>query len=340
MSWKRGDEIRRAMSLLEVKNLNTQFFTSRGIVPAVAEVEFHVEEGKVTAIIGESGSGKSVTAMSILNLVSKPGRVVGGEILFQGLNLLTLTKSQLRDVRGRDITMIFQEPMTSLNPVMTCGTQVREVLKIHHKGMSREQQDRKVIQLFQRVGIPDPKRRLREYPHQLSGGMRQRVMIAIALACNPKLLIADEPTTALDVTIQAQILELLTKLKEETGMAILLITHDFGVVAQMADEVIVMYAGQVQEQGQVWEVLEDPLHPYTKGLLGSIPTLEGEGKRSGEKLYCIEGTVPSLIHLPGGCAFCPRCTKALDRCSMEKPPLFAAGSGRKVRCWQYEGVVS
>lgn len=324
------------MKLLEVKNLNTQFFTSRGVVPAVSDVAFEVEKGKVTAIIGESGSGKSVTAMSILNLVSKPGRVVGGSVIFDGVDLLALNKRQIRDVRGKDISVVFQEPMTSLNPVMTCGKQVREVMKIHNKEMKRGQQDEKVIELFKRVGIPDPERRLGEYPHQLSGGMRQRVMIAMALACSPKLLIADEPTTALDVTIQAQILDLLSKLKDETGMAILLITHDFGVVAEMADEVIVMYAGCVQEQGEVWEVLEEPLHPYTQGLLKSIPTIDGDGKNSTEKLFCIEGTVPNLLKLPEGCDFCERCTKSVEICGQKKPPLFDTGNGRKVRCWHYE----
>jgi len=324
------------MKLLEVKNLNTQFFTSRGVVPAVSDVTFDVETGKVTAIIGESGSGKSVTAMSILNLVSKPGRVVSGSVKLNGQDLLKFSKSQIREVRGNEIAMIFQEPMTSLNPVMTCGKQVCEVMKIHSGEMTRSEREAKVVELFQRVGIPDPERRLNEYPHQLSGGMRQRVMIAIALACNPKLLIADEPTTALDVTIQAQILDLLTKTKEETGMSILLITHDFGVVAEMADDVIVMYAGMVQEQGEVWAVLEDPLHPYTQGLLGSIPKIEGGGKHSGERLFCIDGTVPNLINLPEGCAFCERCTKSMEICGKKRPPLFDAGGGRKVRCWHYE----
>ena len=319
--------------LLEVRGLKTSFFTSRGVVPAVDDVSFNVEEGKVLAIVGESGSGKSVTAMSLIRLVSKPGKILGGEVLFEGRDLLKLKPGQVREVRGKDISVIFQEPMTSLNPVMTCGAQIREVLQVHKKQMSRQEMDKRVIELFELVGIPDAERRTKEYPYQLSGGMRQRVMVALALACEPKLLIADEPTTALDVTIQAQILDLLRDLQKKMNMAVLLITHDLGVVAEMADDVIVMYGGSVQETGTVEQVLHDPLHPYTMGLIKSIPTLEGEGKNAEERLNCIPGTVPNLIDLPPGCVFCPRCDKAMDICRRERPPVSKAEGNRSAACW-------
>lgn len=321
--------------LLEVKGLKTSFFTSRGIVPAVADIDFSVEKGRVTAIVGESGSGKSVTAMSILGLVSKPGRVIGGEIQFEGTDLLKLSKAKMREIRGKEISVIFQEPMTSLNPVMTCGAQVQEVLDVHHKEMSKKEKEDRVVKLFELVGIPEARRRLRQYPHQLSGGMRQRVMIALALACEPKLLIADEPTTALDVTIQAQILDLLKDLQQKMGMSVLLITHDLGVVAEVADDVIVMYGGSIQESGTVEEVLKNPLHPYTMGLLESIPSIEGEGKHAEERLNCIRGTVPDLLDLPEGCVFCPRCDHAMEICKQKKPPMIRIGE-RRVACWKHK----
>lgn len=321
--------------LLEVKGLQTCFFTSRGVVPAVADVDFSVEKGRVTAIVGESGSGKSVTAMSILGLVSKPGKVVAGEIQFDGKDLLKLSKAKMRDIRGKDISVIFQEPMTSLNPVMTCGAQVQEVLDVHHKELSKKEKEDRVVELFEMVGIPEARRRLKQYPHQLSGGMRQRVMIALALACEPKLLIADEPTTALDVTIQSQILDLLKDLQEKMGMSVLLITHDLGVVAEVADDVIVMYGGSIQESGTVEEVLRTPLHPYTKGLLRSIPSVDGEGKYANEKLNCIRGTVPNLLELPEGCVFCPRCDYAKEICKTKRPPMIQKGE-RRVACWMHD----
>lgn len=320
--------------LLEVKGLKTNFYTSRGIVPAVDNVSFNLDEGKVLAIVGESGSGKSVTAMSLIRLVSKPGKTVAGEIIFEGEDVLKMSPSEVRALRGEKISVIFQEPMTSLNPVMTCGAQVREVLKVHKKGMSKEDMEKRVIELFELVGIPDAKRRTKEFPYQLSGGMRQRVMIALALACEPKLLIADEPTTALDVTIQAQVLDLLRDLQKKMNMAILLITHDLGVVAEMADDVIVMYGGSVQESGTVEQVLHKPIHPYTLGLINSIPTLEGDGKNTEGRLNCIRGTVPSLINLPPGCVFCPRCDEAAGRCKQERPPLVDIAGNRRIACWQ------
>lgn len=322
------------MKLLEVNNLSTSFYTSRGIVPAVSNVSFSAEEGKVLAIIGESGSGKSVTALSILQLIAYPGRIIGGEILFQGENLLDKSKKEIRSFRGRDISMIFQEPMTSLNPSMSCGSQIREALKLH-TNTDRRQQNERIIELFQLTGIPDPRRRMKDYPHQLSGGMRQRVMIAMALACQPKLLIADEPTTALDVTIQAQILDLLSEIKKKMNMSIIIITHDFSVVKQLADEVIVMYTGKVLESGPVGEILNYPLHPYTQGLLQSIPSLE-ESKNSKGELYCIKGTVPSLLELPTGCPFHPRCEKAKDICRVKLPQYYCIQKNRTVKCWLYE----
>lgn len=318
--------------LLEVKGLRTCFFTSRGVVPAVADVDFYLEKGRITAIVGESGSGKSVTAMSILGLVSKPGKVVSGEIYFEGTDLLQLSKAKMRDIRGKDISVIFQEPMTSLNPVMTCGAQVREVLDVHQKGLSKKEKEERVVELFELVGIPESRRRLKQYPHQLSGGMRQRVMIALALACEPKLLIADEPTTALDVTIQAQILDLLKDLQKKMDMSVLLITHDLGVVAEVADDVIVMYGGSIQEAGTVEDVLRKPLHPYTVGLLQSIPSIEGEGKHANEKLNCIRGTVPNLLEIPEGCVFWPRCDHATELCKKKRPPVFN-NKDRRVACW-------
>lgn len=324
------------MKLLEIHDLSTHFFTSRGVVPAVSHVSFSAEEGKVLAIVGESGSGKSVTAMSILQLVTRPGRTVGGEILFRGEDLLKKSANEIRAVRGRDISMVFQEPMTSLNPVMTCGAQIREALGLHTT-MTHQEQTNRILALFGMVGIPEPERRMRDYPHQLSGGMRQRVMIAMALACEPKLLIADEPTTALDVTIQAQILDLLREIRRKMNMSILLITHDLGVVSQMADDVIVMYAGKVLEAGSASDVLRTPLHPYTQGLLRAIPTLEGAGKRGGSELYCIRGTVPNLLEMPKGCPFHPRCECAMERCKFESPGYTGHGNGRKVCCWLYEG---
>jgi len=326
----------RKMHLLEIKNLSTQFFTYRGVVPAVSDVGFDIDKGKVVAIVGESGSGKSVTAFSIVRLVSPPGRIVEGSIMMNGKNLLELSERDIQKVRGKDISMIFQEPMTSLNPVMTCGGQIREVLSLHSR-MTKAEQTGHIVELFKMVGIPEPESRLNEYPHELSGGLRQRVMIAMALACNPQLLIADEPTTALDVTIQAQILDLLKNLQKKTGMSVLLITHDFGVVAEMADDVIVMYTGRVMERAAVDEILRKPLHPYTQGLLRSIPSLDDKGKNSGERLFCIDGTVPSLLNMPEGCSFSPRCEKAMDICREKAPGLIDAGNGHKVCCWLYEG---
>ena len=323
------------MHLLEVSHLNTQFRTSRGTVMAASDVNFQIEAGEIVAIVGESGSGKSVTAQSILQLISPPGKIVGGEILLEGDDLLKKDRKQMCAVRGKDISMIFQEPMTSLNPAFTCGSQVVEVLLLHQK-MTKKEARAEAANLFRMVGIPDPERRLDEYPHQLSGGMRQRVMIAIALACRPKLLIADEPTTALDVTIQAQILDLLKTLQAETGMSILLITHDFGVVSEMADRVIVMYAGKTLEMGKIRDIMDRPLHPYTQGLLQAIPLLQGGGKRAGERLYSIDGMVPNLAKLPAGCSFSPRCTKCCEKCHQEMPPTFKLADGRTVRCWLYE----
>lgn len=301
-------------------------------MPSVDGVSFDLAPGETLAIVGESGCGKSVTSLSIMGLVqTPPGKIVNGEILYQGQDLLKKSKKEMRAIRGNEISMIFQEPMTSLNPVFTVGQQIMESFRIH-QGLNKKQAREKTIEMIRLVGIPAPEKVVDEYPHELSGGMRQRIMIAMALACNPKVLIADEPTTALDVTIQAQIIRLMCRLKEETGTAIILITHDLGVVAQIAQNAMVMYAGQAVEYAPVRSIYKDPLHPYTQGLLKSIPKLN----ESSDTLYNIKGTVPSPKDYPKGCRFCPRCDCAKAVCAEKQPPLIELPDGRKVRCWKYD----
>lgn len=322
-------------ALLRVEDLKTYFFTDTAVIKAVDGVSFEVNAGETLAVVGESGSGKSVTAMSILQLVaSPPGRIVGGRILFKGRDLVGLSNLEMRSIRGKEISMIFQEPMTALNPVYTCGEQIIETLVLHEHITRREAKVR-AIELLDRVGIPAAKQRVNEYPHQMSGGMRQRVMIAMALACKPALVIADEPTTALDVTIQAQILELLGELQRELGMAVILITHDLGVVAETADRVAVMYAGQVVEYSDVLEIFTRPLHPYTAGLQASLPKL-GEVV---DRLRVIPGTVPNPARFPVGCRFHPRCPVMIDKC-LEDPPLEAIVGPHLSRCWRAREIAA
>jgi len=320
------------MALLEVENLQTHFATLDGVVRAVEGLSFHIDAGETVAIVGESGCGKSVTSMSILRLIQEPPGKIAGRISFQGRNLLDLSEAEMRDIRGNSISMIFQEPMTSLNPVLTVGRQIGETLQLH-QGMSQRDAEAKAVEMLTLVGIPAPGRRVREYPHQLSGGMRQRVMIAMALACNPKLLIADEPTTALDVTIQAQILDLMRDLKTSMGSAIMLITHDLGVVAEMAQRVVVMYAGRKVEEAAVTEIFGRPMHPYTRGLIGAVPKLGSsldEGARG--KLAEIPGLVPSLRRPIIGCAFAGRCPMATDLCRSMAPAIEAKAPDHLVAC--------
>ena len=324
--------------LLEVKHLSTSFQTSGGTVKAVNDVSLAIERGSTVALVGESGSGKSVTSLSIMRLVAPPGEIVAGEIIFDGRDLLTLSEQEMRRLRGREIAMIFQDPMTSLNPVYTVGDQVAEVIR-YHEGLSRRNSMDRAVEMMRRVRIPDAERRSSDYPHQLSGGMRQRVMIAMALACNPKLLIADEPTTALDVTIQAEILELLRTLKDEFELTMLLITHDFGVVAETADRVAVMYAGQIVEGAAVLELFRQPRHPYTEGLLRSVPKLTEQGIKHA-RLQTIEGAVPNLLDLPPGCSFAPRCKYVIAECRAGEIPLISLGGGRFSRCIRHESVGS
>jgi oligopeptide/dipeptide ABC transporter ATP-binding protein len=307
------------VKLLEVKGLKTHFFTQTGVVKAVDGISYHVDEGEVLGIVGESGCGKSVGAMSIMKLVaSPPGRIVDGEIEFEGENLLDMDDTEMRSVRGNRIAMVFQEPMTSLNPVLTIGRQLTETLELH-QNMNREEADVRAAELLAMVGIPDPVSRLKDYPHQFSGGMRQRVMIAMALSCNPRLIIADEPTTALDVTIQAQILELMQDLSKEMGTALIIITHNLGVVARYADRVIVMYAGKIIESASALELYSNPKHPYTRALLNSVPRLDET--RAGVKLEAIQGMPPDLSNLTGGCSFAPRCNFVQDSCLTDDPVL-------------------
>ena len=315
------------MALLEIDNLKTHFFTDEGILPSVDGISFQIERGETLGIVGESGCGKSVTAMSILRLIPQPpGKIVGGEIRFNGRNLVDIPEPELRKIRGNDIAMIFQEPMTSLNPVYTVGNQIVEAITLH-QGKEPAEAREIAIQILRDVGIPAPEMRIDEYPHQMSGGMKQRVMIAMALSCNPELLIADEPTTALDVTIQAQILELLRAMQEDRGMAIMLITHDLGVVAETCKRVVVMYAGRVAESGTIEEIFEKPLHPYTMGLLSSLPDRAPPGAR----LPTIEGTVPSPLNFPSGCRFRNRCSRASDACS-KTPPRVELGPDHVAWC--------
>jgi len=321
--------------LLEVKNLQTQFPTRAGVVKAVDGVSFYLDRGELLGLVGESGCGKSMTALSIMRLVAEPGKIVGGEILFDDKDLLKLSDSAMRQMRGDDIAMIFQDPMTSLNPVYTVGEQIAEALRLHRK-LSRKQARLATIEAMREVAIPDPGRRVNDYPHQLSGGMRQRVMIAMALACNPRLLIADEPTTALDVTIQAQILELLDELRRQRDLAVLLITHDLGVVAEVADRVAVMYTGRIVEESPVNELFARPKHPYTEGLLRSVPKLTSEHVTRQERLQTIEGTVPRPTNLPKGCHFAPRCSHRMPRCTEEQIPLYELAGDISVRCVLYD----
>jgi oligopeptide/dipeptide ABC transporter ATP-binding protein len=322
-------------ALLQIQDLKTQFFTSSGVVKAVDGVSYDVEEGETVAVVGESGCGKSVSALSIMRLVAEPaGRVVGGKILFQGRDLLQLDPEEMRRVRGKDIAMVFQEPMTSLNPVLTIGMQLTETLQ-QHLGVDQETANARAVELLGLVGMSDAARRLEQYPHNLSGGMRQRVMIAMALSCEPKLIIADEPTTALDVTIQAQILELMKDLTRRLGVALIIITHNLGVVARYANRVNVMYAGKVIERGDAREIYHNPRHPYTLGLLRSVPRLD---QPRGERLVPIHGQPPDLTRLGDGCAFRPRCTFAVDRCARDVPPLEDTGNGHLAACWESEKV--
>ena len=317
--------------LLSVKNLSTEFPVKKGIVKAVEDVSFDVDAGEILAIVGESGSGKSVTSLSVMGLLAEPGHVAGGSMEFEGKDLVHLSEREYRALRGNDMAMIFQEPMTSLNPVYRVGKQIVEAIRTHENVSKKEARER-AIDMLRKVGIPSPEKRIDDYPHQMSGGMRQRVMIAMALACNPKLLIADEPTTALDVTIQAQILDLLRRLRDETGMAVLLITHDLGVVSETADRVVVMYCGQLVEEAEVRTLFDHPLHPYTLGLLKSIPRLEDDDAK---RLYMIKGTVPNPLEMPPGCHFSDRCDSCMDICRTKVPDLVDV-DGHKVRCFLYE----
>lgn len=320
--------------VLDIRNLKSHFFTAKGEVPAVDGISIQVPEGKIIGIVGESGCGKSMTAMSVMGLLRYPGKVVDGSIILNGRDITHLNPKELSKVRGNEISMIFQEPMTSLNPVYPVGRQVREAILLH-QDISRQEATQRVIDIFRAVGIPEPEKRYNSYPHQLSGGLRQRVMIGMAMVCKPKVMIADEPTTALDVTIEAQILRLMKKLCKEQGTSIILITHNMGVVAEICDYVYVMYAGKVMEQAETFELFENTRHPYTQGLLKSIPRLDEKADR----LYTIEGVVPNLLHLPKGCNFCTRCEQASERCYVEKPCLYETASSHGVRCFQYESEV-
>jgi peptide/nickel transport system ATP-binding protein len=320
--------------VLDVKGLQTVFFTASGLFRAVDDVSFNVRRGETLAIVGESGCGKSVTALSVMRLVpDPPGRIVGGSIVLEGTDLLDLDEDEMRKIRGNRISMIFQEPMTSLNPVMRIGDQITEAVRLH-RAMTHKEAWKQAVEMLRLVRIPVPERRVLEYPHQLSGGMRQRAMIAMALACRPALLIADEPTTALDVTIQAQILALMLDLQKELGMGLILITHDLGVVAQTAQRVIVMYAGKKVEEADVETLFANPKHPYTRGLMASIPAVLSAGAKGDARLVEIPGMVPSLTNLPKGCAFAPRCQLAIARCREEYPPLEAQGEDHLAACWR------
>jgi oligopeptide/dipeptide ABC transporter ATP-binding protein len=317
-------------SILEVRHLSTHFLTRAGRVKAADDVSFNIKRGSTLALVGESGSGKSVTSLSIMRLVPPPGKITAGEILFSGRDLMKLDDKQMRRLRGREIAMIFQDPMTSLNPVYTVGDQIAEAIELHER-LPRKQAWAKAVEMITRVKIPDAERRARDYPHQLSGGMRQRVMIAMALSCKPRLLIADEPTTALDVTIQAEIIELLRSLRDDFDLSMLLITHDLGVVAETADRVAVMYAGRIVEEASVHELFHNPRHPYTEGLLRSVPRLTEEGLKL-RRLETIEGAVPNLLHLPEGCKFAPRCAYVIDECTLDEIPLLAVNDEHRARC--------
>ncbi|KAK0039361.1 ABC transporter ATP-binding protein [Biomphalaria pfeifferi] len=320
--------------LLEVTNLQTHFPTRAGIVKSVNDVSFYIDEGELLGLVGESGCGKSITALSVMKLIAAPGKIVGGSIKFKGEELTTATEARMREIRGNDIAMIFQDPMTSLNPVYTVGEQIAEALRLHRK-LDKKAAWAAAIKAMHEVAIPDPVRRVNDYPHQLSGGMRQRVMIAMALACDPELLIADEPTTALDVTIQAQILELLDELRQTRKLAVLLITHDLGVVAEVADRVAVMYTGKIVEESRVEEIFELPKHPYTRGLLRSVPKLTAHNLEKVERLQTIEGVVPSPTQLPNGCHFAPRCESRMEICTKHDIPLYKLKDDVKVRCVLY-----
>ena len=321
-------------NVLDVKGLQTVFFTNSGLFRAVDDVSFHVKRGETLAIVGESGCGKSVSALSIMRLVpNPPGKIVGGSIMLEGTDILALDEAKMRQIRGNRMSMIFQEPMTSLNPVIRIGDQISEAVRLH-RAMSSKEAWAKAIEMLRLVRIPEPARRAQEYPHQLSGGMRQRAMIAMAMACRPAQLIADEPTTALDVTIQAQILALVLDLQKELGMGMILITHDLGVVAQTAQRVIVMYAGRKVEEASVDDLFAEPRHPYTRGLMASMPAVIALGAKTDTRLTEIPGMVPSLTNLPAGCAFAPRCTMAIDRCRVEYPPLEAFGENHLAACWR------
>ncbi|MEZ5908311.1 MAG: ABC transporter ATP-binding protein [Hyphomicrobiaceae bacterium] len=337
----RTETVQQADVILDVDSLKTYFFTRNGVVRAVDDVSFQVRRGETLAIVGESGCGKSITALSLMRLIpDPPGRIVGGRVVLDGTDLTALDEAAMRDVRGNHISMIFQEPMTSLNPVMTIGRQISEAL-ILHQDMTREQALQRSIEMLDLVRIPEPEQRVKEYPHQLSGGMRQRAMIAMALACNPKVLLADEPTTALDVTIQAQILHLIVELQQKLGTAVVLITHDLGVVAETAQRVIVMYAGRKVEEAHVGELFARPQHPYTNGLMASIPRLalmRGETEAKVDRLQEIEGIVPPLYDLPKGCAFAPRCAYADERCRRDYPPYEEKRPGHWAACW-HSGVI-
>ena len=319
-------------NVLEIRGLNSYFFTEKGVAPAVDGLDLDIPKGKIIGLVGESGCGKSMTAKSIMGLLKYPGRVAGGSIRFEDQDLTRLSDKELRKICGNDISMIFQEPMTSLNPVLKVGRQVRETLLVHNPAMSKAEAKQRVVEMFQRVGIPEAEKRYDCYPHELSGGLRQRVMIAMAMVCKPKLLIADEPTTALDVTIEAQILRLMKELRDETGMSVLIITHNMGVVAEICDYVYVMYAGKIMEQAETFELFDHTRHPYTRGLLDSIPRIG----QNAERLHTIPGVVPNLLHLPQGCPFSNRCEYATDHCRTEKAQLHPVAPDHQVRCFRCE----
>ncbi|MCI2105618.1 MAG: ABC transporter ATP-binding protein [Intestinimonas sp.] len=317
--------------LLEVKKLNIEFSVGGRYLPVISDLSFSLGRKEALGIVGESGSGKSVTSLAVMRLLPKTGAKVSGQILFDGKNLLDLTEREMQQVRGKQIAMIFQEPMTSLNPVHTCGKQIAESILLHNK-VSKKEAEARALELLTLCGIPAPEQRMKEYPHQLSGGMRQRVMIAIALACNPALLIADEPTTALDVTIQAQILDLMKRIRQQREMSVIMITHDLGIVSDFCDRVVVVYTGQVMEEAPVRQLFSQPLHPYTEGLIKALPRLGG----SSQKLEAIDGMVPDLGEMPKGCHFHPRCKYATERCRREQPPLVTLPDGRRARCFRVE----